>query len=45
MGVFFNVFLSKPNLEPTEPPVCPQKPNLEPTEHPKTEPESEFPPF
>ena len=27
--------LKKPNLEPTEPPVCSWKPNLEPTEPPK----------
>ena len=37
MGDFFEVFLSKLNLEPTEPLVCPQKLNLEPTELPKTE--------
>ena len=32
MGDFFNIFPSKLNLEPTEPPVCPKKPNLGPTE-------------
>ena len=41
MGDFLKVFTSKPNLEPTEPLVCPQKPNLEPTEPPKTEPNLE----
>ena len=40
-GDFFEVFPSKPNLEPTEPLVGPQKPNLEPTEPQKTERTSE----
>ena len=39
MGDSFEVFSLKPNLEPTEPLVCPQKLNLEPTE-PRIEPGS-----
>ena len=38
---FFEVFLSKPNLEPTEPLFGSQKPNLDPTEPQKTKRTSE----
>ena len=36
-GLIFEVFPSKPNLESTEPLVCPQKPNLKPAKPPKTD--------